>query len=44
MLQVNTDLEKYEIQGFLAKQEMMAIAQYHEGFCRVQLSTCMPHG
>ena len=37
MLQVNTDLEKYEIQGFLAKQEMMAIAQYLS-FCRVQLS------
>lgn len=38
MLQVNTDLEKYEIRGFLAKREMMAIAQYLS-FCRVQLST-----
>lgn len=40
MLQENRDLEEYKVQGFLAKQEMMATAQFHEDSCRIQVSTC----
>ena len=40
MLQENRDLEEHKVQGFLAKQEMMATAQFHEDSCRIQVSTC----
>lgn len=40
MLQVNRDLQEYKVEGFLAKQEMMATAQFHKDSCRIQVSTC----